>query len=1260
MKIRLLILLLFFSSACLCQEICNNGIDDDGDAKIDLNDPDCRCNSTPVPSIIPNASFEDHTDCPTSISQLDLCTGWMQATNPTTDYMNTCGAVFEGVTSLSNELMPFPDGEGICGAIFMPDWSEYLGSCLTTPMTANTNYQLTFYLASMPVSDWIGSCNGGEIDYDPINITIYGTRDCVNLPLNTVNSPSAASSEWVELGHVFYSPESRWQQTTISFRPTTNIDAIMIGGPQTLPPSYTAGRSCLPYFLFDDLTLNESAMFGVNIEQTGTFCNNDLVLVAYPAIPVSTSATYQWYREGIAIQGATLPTFPVAATPSNITHYSVRITNGDDCFVGPDFTINAATPAPEITSIQPNCFVPTGTITVSTLSDFYSFDNGATWVTNPVSVPLIPGRYFVKTKTTSGCISVASAINLTDISIANFIDYNFTLPGCNTNGTITILSEGSGYSFDGGLTWGTSNTASLPFGNYNIRMKDAMGCVTGENYAYLQEFYLDYPSISSTQPTCGTGGSITVNTPADGYSFDDGVTWVNSPTANNLAPGAYPVKIKNAAGCTSSVYYEYLYEQFLDIPQIEITPINCASTGTISIITPAAQYSFDGGQTWGTNPLKSNVTEGYYEIFIKNELDCRSYPYGIYMYEELLPAPDVVAIQPACGVAGSISITTPAAEYSFNGGFTWTANPVINNLTDYQFYEIKIKNAQGCISNSYYEGIYPSNDITTIYTDVIQPGSCSAPTGTITITSTASRYSFDDGVTWTTNNRATNLPPGIYKLKVKGFSDCESPTTTITINIPLAAPVPPATVIINPTCTVATGTITVNDLAPFYSYDNGLNWTANNSAVLIPGTYMVKIKDAAGCESAATPSVIRSDTGIPLLPAYNLVQPNCLFIAGIITITSPAEAYSFDDGITWGALNISSPLLPGVYFIKIKNAAGCESDSVRVFITPDIVPVPNVRNVVYCKDLPSLPLSATGSDLLWYLTDVGGTGSAIAPTPPTTTKGISIWYVTQTVNGCESNRAAMSVTVLDNLPPPIVPGTFAYCQNETTNTLYAQGVNLLWYTTQYEGTGSTTAPTPASNMAGTYNYYVSQSAGRCESNRAKIMVVIKPTPLVVTNTNVTYKHYTETEQLTAQGTKLTWYNSSMEQLSEAPKPSSKYIGATTYYVKQTIDDCEGPPEKIIVNIIPNYIKIKYPLYFTPNGDGANEAWNIYNPPFNIKATVFIYDRYGKLITQLTAPGTGWDGTLDGQSLPATDYWFSAFYTEYGVGKEYKSHFSLVR
>jgi gliding motility-associated-like protein len=90
--------------------------------------------------------------------------------------------------------------------------------------------------------------------------------------------------------------------------------------------------------------------------------------------------------------------------------------------------------------------------------------------------------------------------------------------------------------------------------------------------------------------------------------------------------------------------------------------------------------------------------------------------------------------------------------------------------------------------------------------------------------------------------------------------------------------------------------------------------------------------------------------------------------------------------------------------------------------------------------------------------------------------------------------------------------------------------------------------------------------------------------------------------------------------------------------------------------------LKYPPFFTPNGDGFNDTWNINGLEDQPASLIYIFDRYGKLLKTLKASGgNGWDGTYNGAQLPATDYWFTLMYTNReGLEKEFKAHFSLKR
>ena len=89
----------------------------------------------------------------------------------------------------------------------------------------------------------------------------------------------------------------------------------------------------------------------------------------------------------------------------------------------------------------------------------------------------------------------------------------------------------------------------------------------------------------------------------------------------------------------------------------------------------------------------------------------------------------------------------------------------------------------------------------------------------------------------------------------------------------------------------------------------------------------------------------------------------------------------------------------------------------------------------------------------------------------------------------------------------------------------------------------------------------------------------------------------------------------------------------------------------------------FPKFFTPNNDGRNDTWQIegLGPHFSNQSVVTLYDRYGKLIKQFRAKSGSWNGTLNGQQLHSSDYWFEVKLVETsGNVRTFRGHFSLVR
>lgn len=81
----------------------------------------------------------------------------------------------------------------------------------------------------------------------------------------------------------------------------------------------------------------------------------------------------------------------------------------------------------------------------------------------------------------------------------------------------------------------------------------------------------------------------------------------------------------------------------------------------------------------------------------------------------------------------------------------------------------------------------------------------------------------------------------------------------------------------------------------------------------------------------------------------------------------------------------------------------------------------------------------------------------------------------------------------------------------------------------------------------------------------------------------------------------------------------------------------------------------YDRYFTPNGDGINDFWELKGIEGNYRISIF--NRYGKLLRELTPAYPKWNGVFNGQNMPANEYWFKL---QMENGEQLSGHFSLIR
>jgi hypothetical protein len=249
----------------------------------------------------------------------------------------------------------------------------------------------------------------------------------------------------------------------------------------------------------------------------------------------------------------------------------------------------------------------------------------------------------------------------------------------------------------------------------------------------------------------------------------------------------------------------------------------------------------------------------------------------------------------------------------------------------------------------------------------------------------------------------------------------------------------------------------------------------------------------------------------PVSPVVNLILPanNSSTCQGtIIPLTATASVahginkVDFYDGTNLLGTSIISPYTfnwinasIGSHSLtaKVTYTSGVISNSSAVTLTVNARPISPgaTATASYCQNATASPLSATGTGLQWYSVPTGGTVLTTTPTPITTAIGTTNYYVSQTTNGCESNRAMIAVSVNAAPTATITPaGATTFCTGGSVVLTASAGSSYKWMngTTQVGTNVSYTATTSGSYTVEVIN------AGGCNARSTTTTVTINATP----------------------------------------------------------------------------------------------------------------------------------------------------------------------
>lgn len=936
-----------------------------------------------------------------------------------------------------------------------------------------------------------------------------------------------------------------------------------------------------------------------------TYCQNTT------STPLTASGTnLLWYTVPTGGTGSSTAPTPSTTTPGSTTYY-VSSTLGSCEGPRASIIVNiTATPAaPGVSSPVAYCQNATAVPLTATGTGllWYTVPTGGTGSsTAPTPLTTTPGSttYYVS-QTVSGCEGPRSSITVNITATPSAPSVSSPVNYCQGATAVPLTATGTSLLWYTAATGGTgSSTAPTPStttpGTTTYYVSQTIsGCESPRASISVNIFPIS-AAPTATTPVNYCQNATAVPLTASGtnllwYTVPTGGTGSSTaPTPSTTTVGStiYYVTQTSAGACESPrVAITVNVNAVPSAPSVSSPVIYCQNAVAVPLTATGSNLLWytvpTGGTGSSTAPTPSTSTVGSTTYYVsQSQTGCESPRASITVTINPLPlAPTVSSPVNYCQGATAVPLTASGSNllwYTTATGGTGSATaptPSTSTIGSTNYYVSQTTN--GC------EG--PRATITVTITATTPAPTVSSPVNycqgatAVPLTATGTGLLWYTTPTGGTGSSTAPTPStttvGTTTYYVSQTQSCgESPRASIdvVVNAVPAAPSAPTPIVYCQNATATPLTATGSNLL-WYTVPTGGTGssTAPTPSTTTAGSTTYYVSQTVNtCESPRT-SIVVNITATPAAPTVTTPVTYCQN-ATAVPLTATGSNLLWYTTATGGTGSSTAPTPSTAaagtttYYVS-QTVNGCEGP--RALINVVVNPTPSAPGVTtpvnYCQNTTAVPLTASGSNLLWYTVPTGGTGSSTAPTPSTTTAGTTTYYVTQTVNGCEGPRASINVVVNPIPSAPTVTTPVTYCQNATAVPLTASGSNLLWYTVATGGTGSATAPTPSTTTAGTTTYYVSQTVTGCESPRAPINVVVNPTPSAPgVTTPVNYCQGATAVPLTASGSNLLWYTVATGGTgsSTAPTPSTAAVGSTTYYVSQTVNGCEGPRASIVVNV----------------------------------------------------------------------------------------------
>ncbi|MFZ1527422.1 MAG: gliding motility-associated C-terminal domain-containing protein [Ferruginibacter sp.] len=387
-------------------------------------------------------------------------------------------------------------------------------------------------------------------------------------------------------------------------------------------------------------------------------------------------------------------------------------------------------------------------------------------------------------------------------------------------------------------------------------------------------------------------------------------------------------------------------------------------------------------------------------------------------------------------------------------------------------------------------------------------------------------------------------------------------------------------------------------------------------------------------------------TMVTVLPAPSLGADSTVMIcsgatADLTTLYNTTNLTTAWTNASNGAVlaNPSAVGISGIYQLVATNTSGC-NDTVLVNLLIDTVRAVAATVNANCTTDGTISITAqTGLSPFTY---------AISTSP-------TVYQVSNVFNAA---AGSYTVSVKDSLGCTVsIPVTVEFTNNLSvtarTDTAVCAGGASIVLSTSGNATGyswspatglddaSSANPVYTPGVSGVYPYELTATLGQCTTKDTVTITVfdgvqvnIIPATLELVNGEQIVMQATANNAVSYQWTPPTGLNSTSIL---NPVLTAETIGTTTYTLTATNRDGCKTSDNVLVTIIPYCAKVANT--FTPNGDGVNDLWTVYdNIECLINVEVLVFNRYGNKVYENRTYRNNWNGSYQGKPVPDGTYY----------------------